>query len=80
MKTVFLIYFAYLRDRCGTGREEFETSARTLGELYGEVQKRYDISLEAKDIRVAVNDRFSSLDSELSSGDHVVFIPPIAGG
>lgn len=80
MKTIFLTYFAYLRDRSGIDRETFKTSASTLGELYDEIQVKYDIGLTAKDIKVAVNDCFSSLEKGLSNGDRVVFIPPMAGG
>ncbi|MDG1462804.1 MAG: MoaD/ThiS family protein, partial [Gammaproteobacteria bacterium] len=34
----------------------------------------------AENFKVAVNDEFSSWDASLSDGDHVVFIPPVAGG
>jgi molybdopterin converting factor small subunit len=31
-------------------------------------------------IQLAINDEFSSLQSEVASGTSVVFIPPVAGG
>ncbi|OGX39178.1 MAG: hypothetical protein A3C36_00075 [Omnitrophica WOR_2 bacterium RIFCSPHIGHO2_02_FULL_52_10] len=80
MKTIFLTYFAYLKDQSGIDQETIKTAANTLGELYGEIQVKYGIGLAVKDIKVAVNDHFTSLEERLCHGDRVVFIPPIAGG
>jgi molybdopterin converting factor small subunit len=31
-------------------------------------------------LKVAINDEFAAWDTQLASGDTIVFIPPVAGG
>ena len=80
MKTIYLTYYAYLRDQCGSDREVYNTNANTLGALYRELQSKYGIDLSAENIKIAVNDHLSSSKQQLNHGDHVVFIPPVGGG
>lgn len=79
-KTVHLEYFAGLREERGTAEETVETTAGTPAELYEELAGRHGLEFPRESLRVAINDDFESWDSELSSGDQVVFIPPVAGG
>ena len=80
MKTISLTYYAYLKDRSGIDQETFSTCANSLQELYEEIQEKYDIGLSIDSLKVAVNDQFAAFDTPLQNNDHVVFIPPLAGG
>ena len=80
MKTIYLTYYAYLREETGTSEETVQTFAKTAHELYVELQGRYKLKLPATSLKVSINDNFSSLKTSLVSGDHVVYLPPVAGG
>lgn len=73
-------YFALLREQAARSTEELETAAQTPGELYEELRGRYRLSLEARQLRVAINDEFADWQAPLADGDTVVFLPPVAGG
>ena len=73
-------YYALLRDEAGRDQERLVTASPTAGALYGELQQRYGFSLPRARLRVAVNAGFADWDTQLASGDQVVFIPPVAGG
>ncbi|MFL6576785.1 MAG: MoaD/ThiS family protein, partial [Povalibacter sp.] len=79
-KTVLVQYYALLREQAGRNEESIDTQAITAGELYGELQNRHPFHLAADQLKVAINDEFASWDTQLSSGDTIVFIPPVAGG
>ncbi|MBL8226484.1 MAG: MoaD/ThiS family protein [Chromatiales bacterium] len=72
-------YFAVLREHVGRGAESCETAAATVGDLYRELDARHGFPAVGR-LKVAVNDEFRDWDTPLSDGDHVVFIPPVAGG
>ncbi|SDS19698.1 MoaD/ThiS family protein [Opitutus sp. GAS368] len=75
-----LQFFAVLREQAGCSRLALDTAARTPAELYRELQASRGLSLPAELVRVAVNARYAAMDTPLQAGDHVVFIPPVAGG
>ncbi|GBQ09453.1 MoaD/ThiS family protein [Swaminathania salitolerans] len=77
---VTLEYFALLRDEARCAREEHETRADTLADLYDDLARRHGFSLPRQRLRVAVNGAFVCWTHSPSSGDHVVFIPPVSGG
>jgi molybdenum cofactor guanylyltransferase len=79
-RRVTVQYFALLREQAGRGSETLETRARTPRELYGELARRYPFSLDAAQLRVAINSEFGDWSAALRDGDAVVFIPPVAGG
>ncbi|MCS6960198.1 MAG: molybdopterin converting factor subunit 1 [Pseudanabaenaceae cyanobacterium SKYGB_i_bin29] len=79
-KTIKLTYFAHLRDRTGISEESRITEASTCEELYQELQQEYQFSLCLSQLKVAVNDEFADLTHAIKPGDHIVFIPPVAGG
>ena len=79
-REVTVHYYALLRDEAGCDRERLVTSSSTAGALYGELQRRYGFSLPRTRLRVAVNAGFADWDTQLTAGDQVVFIPPVAGG
>lgn len=79
MTQVKIEYFAKLREHVGRDREELNTEARTVADLYAELDRRYAFPAMGR-LKVAVNDEFRDWTSPLSDGDFIVFIPPVAGG
>ncbi len=69
-----------LREQAGVSTLDVTTSARTPAELYAELTATRGLQLSATLLRVAINDRYATMDTPLSPGDRVVFIPPVAGG
>ncbi|NRA68487.1 MAG: MoaD/ThiS family protein [Pseudobacteriovorax sp.] len=79
-KTVAIEFYAILRERAGKDSESLKTTANTARDLYNDLRHRYDFSLSDRSVKVAINDSFQNLDSPISEGDKIVFIPPVAGG
>ncbi len=73
-------YFALLKDTTNCPSEEVETKSKTVKELYGEINDRYQFPISSDLIRFAINDEYVSAETRLIEGDTVVFISPIAGG
>ena len=73
-------YFAILREQAGRSSEALATAAATPAELYEELRELRGLTLPRAMLRVAVNEEFCDWDRPLADGDHVVFIPPVAGG
>ncbi len=73
-------YFAVLREQRGRSDETLQTSAATPEQLYQELQERHGFHLPVEQLQVAINQNFSSMSNPLKNKDHVVFIPPVAGG
>ncbi|MDQ8186353.1 MoaD/ThiS family protein [Pelagicoccus sp. SDUM812002] len=80
MVTYNIQYFALLREQRGLDAETVESSAATAEELYAELATRHGFTLPTTALKVAINDDFSKWQAPLSSGDTIVFIPPVAGG
>jgi len=81
MATIKVTYFAVLKDLAGKQHEQLEVAAGTsAANVYNNLAERYGFPLALADIRVALNDEFSSLDQIVNADDHLVFIPPVAGG
>ncbi len=78
--TLKVQYYALFREQAGRSEETLDTFAATPDALYRELQKRYPFKLAPQQLKVAVNSDFRDWDSQLTSGDTVVFIPPVAGG
>ena len=79
-KEINLIYFAKIRQLTQIDQEKFLTSALNAREIYIELQKKYDFNFPENYLKVAINEEYSSFETELKSGDTLVFIPPVAGG
>jgi molybdopterin-guanine dinucleotide biosynthesis protein A len=73
-------YFALLREQAGRRDEAITTGAPTPRELFAELSARHGFTLAPEHLKVAVNSEFSDWSRPLIAGDHVVFIPPVAGG
>lgn len=79
-----LRYFAWLRERVGTGHEKVETEATTVAELIEELKARdegYAFAFsDLKAIRAAVDQDLVELDAPLAGAREVAFFPPMTGG
>lgn len=81
-----LLYFAWVRERIGTGAETVEPpkAVRTVADLADWLKERSAGHAEALGdlmrLRAAVDQRFVPLDSELGAAEEVAFFPPVTGG
>jgi molybdopterin synthase sulfur carrier subunit len=77
-------YFAWLRERLGTGRETVETEADTVEELIEELRARdegYAFAFsDTGAIRAAVDQELVEFDARLDGAREVAFFPPMTGG
>ena len=79
-KTIKVGYYAILREQRGCSEETLTTDAATPHDLYERIASNHGFSLRRDQLKVVVNDNFSSWETKLKDGDAVVFIPPVAGG
>lgn len=80
LKRLTLSYYAALRDAAGVREEPWTSGVRTAAELYAEAAARHGFRFEPAVLKVAVNDRMVSWETEIADGDVVAFLPPFAGG
>jgi molybdopterin synthase sulfur carrier subunit len=82
--TVRVLYFAWLRERIGIGREEVATEAATVADLVDELrgrEERYAAAFaDMATVRVAVDQELTGLDAPLADAREVAFFPPMTGG
>lgn len=81
-----LLYFAWVRDRIGTGEEMLDLPAAvvTVGDLItwlagrspGHAAALGDVS----QLRVAVNQDFATLDTPVAGAREIAIFPPVTGG
>ena len=79
-KQIHIRYYALLREERGLTEETVTTSAQTALDLLDEVRTKYNFKLPVNLLKVAINNQFEDWDTELKTGDALVFIPPVAGG
>lgn len=79
-----LRYFAWLRERIGTGHERVETRAATVADLVAELaarEERYALAFsDLASLRVALDQDLSDFDAPLAGVREVAFFPPMTGG
>lgn len=79
-----LRYFAWLRERIGTGHEVIETEATTVAELIEELKTRSEAHAFAlsdlKSVRAAVDQTLVTFDAPLDGAKEVALFPPMTGG
>ena len=80
MKQVTLRYFAVMREAAGRPEEQRATEAATLAELLEELRAAYGLRLHASNVRAAVGERYVPLDTPVTDGMDITFIPPVSGG
>ncbi|HEY5809437.1 MAG TPA: NTP transferase domain-containing protein, partial [Povalibacter sp.] len=79
-KAIRIQYYALFREQAGRSEESLDTPAGTPAELYLELQSRHPFKLAREQLKVAINSEFADWNAQLTGGDTVVFIPPVAGG
>ena len=81
-----LLYFAWLREKAGTGEETVTPpdTVKTVADLLDWQEARGGGHAEAfadrKVVRVAVNQEYVSLNHPVAAGDEIAFFPPVTGG
>ena len=79
-----VLYFAWVRERVGLGKESLETTAKTVSELVEELkskEERYALAFaDMTAIRVAVDQELVELDAPLGTAREIAFFPPMTGG
>lgn len=78
--TITISYFAILREQRGLASEQIEIGEGTPESVYLDFLTKYQFTLGPRYVKAAVNDEFVPMNHELRDGDHLVFIPPVAGG
>ena len=79
-KAIRVQYYALFREQAGRSEESLDTFAATPALLYAELQSRHPFKLAREQLKVAINSEFADWNAQLTGGDTVVFIPPVAGG
>jgi molybdopterin synthase sulfur carrier subunit len=83
---VTLLYFAWVRQRLGTGEERIDLPAkiRTVAQLVELLRQRggtfADVFSGSDNLCVAVNQEHAKWDAAVAPGDEVAFFPPVTGG
>lgn len=79
-----LRYFAWLRERIGTGRETVQTEARTVAELVAQLAAMDEghamAFADLKSLRVALDQELADFEAPLAGVRVVAFFPPMTGG
>jgi molybdopterin synthase sulfur carrier subunit len=81
---ITVVYFAWLRERIGLGREQIETQAKTVAQLVAELSALDSYHAAAfadvRAVRVAVDQVLTDFDAPLATAKEVAFFPPMTGG
>ncbi len=79
-----VLYFAWVRERIGSPREQLDTAAPTVRALIAELVLREDRYAAAfadlTSLRVALDQTLSDFDAPLAGVREVAFFPPMTGG
>ena len=77
-------YFAWLRERIGTGHEQIESEAETVAELIEDLKTRSEAHAfafsDTRAVRAAVDQELAPFDTPLKGAREVAFFPPMTGG
>ena len=74
--------FARLREIAGTGELVLDLAApATIGAVWAELASRYDeLAPYAASVSAARNQEYARMDTAVSDGDEIAFLPPVSGG
>lgn len=81
---ITVVYFAWLRERVGHGREQVETNAKTVAELVDQLREMDEYHAAAfadlRAVRVAVDQELTGFDAPIAGAKEIAFFPPMTGG
>jgi molybdopterin synthase sulfur carrier subunit len=83
---VTLLYFAWARQKLGTGEERIDLPphVRTVAELAEFLRARggafRDVFADTNSLRAAVNQEHVKWGAPIAAQDEVAFFPPVTGG
>jgi len=80
MVKITVHYCASIKEAIGCSHETIETQQSTVGQLFEEIKSRYNLNFDKTLIKAAINNEFCNPETELSSHDEIIFMPPISGG
>lgn len=81
-----LLYFAWVRERIGTGQEQVDPpeTVRSVADLVAWLATRSPGHAEAmrepERLRAAIDQKFVPLDAPLGAAREVALFPPVTGG
>ncbi|MEO1328557.1 MAG: molybdopterin converting factor subunit 1 [Pseudomonadota bacterium] len=81
-----ILYFAWLRERIGTNREELSPpaeigTAAALIDWLKTREPRYAAAFEdVSAIRVAIDQQAAEMDDPIAGAREIAFFPPVTGG
>lgn len=85
-KPMQLLYFAWLRERVGTGEEsvapppDVKTVASLIDWLIARGPGYAQAFVNRRTVRCAVNQDFAGPETAIAPGDEIAFFPPVTGG
>ncbi|HEY2389234.1 MAG TPA: MoaD/ThiS family protein [Candidatus Binatia bacterium] len=77
--TIRVLFFAYLRERCGAERRLELPEGASVGEALGRLREQYPVLADAS-LRVALNRVYVDNADPLHDNDELALIPPVSGG
>ena len=78
--TVRVLFFAYLRERCGVRETAVELpEGARVADVWHELCRRYD-RLAGERLRFALNQVYVDSAHPLHQDDEIALIPPVSGG
>lgn len=79
-----ILYFAWLREKIGTGRERVRSDAATVADLIADLSARSEghalAFADTGAIRCALDQMLVAMDAPLGHAREVAFFPPMTGG
>lgn len=81
-----VLYFAWLRQRIGTGEEEIDPPAEVrdidglIAHLKGLSPGHAEAFKDTRAIKVAVDQDFAAFDAPIADAREIAFFPPVTGG
>lgn len=81
-----ILYFAWIKEKVGIGQEllsppdEIESARELMSWLMDQSTAHADAFTDSGQIRVAIDQVHSDLDSSIRGASEVAFFPPVTGG
>lgn len=81
-----ILYFAWIRQRIGHGEETIyeadglKTVADVIEHLAAKGEGYASAFEDLSILKIAINQEFAELSSQVSPGDEIAFFPPVTGG